>query len=152
MSNPFLSVIVPVYNVEPYLTQCLDSILSQTFADFEVILVDDGSTDGSGALCDSYAEKDGRFLCIHKENGGLVSARQAGFPYAKANTSPLWTATTGSPPACMRACAPPLKKPARKRSAAITPLSQKKATSFAVLPFLQASTTKRSWKSMSIPA
>lgn len=67
MSNPFLSVIVPVYNVEPYLTQCLDSILSQTFADFEVILVDDGSTDGSGALCDSYAEKDGRFLCIHKE-------------------------------------------------------------------------------------
>ena len=59
MSNPFLSVIVPVYNVEPYLTQCLDSILSQTFADFEVILVDDGSTDGSGALCDSYAEKDG---------------------------------------------------------------------------------------------
>ena len=83
MSNPFLSVIVPVYNVEPYLTQCLDSILSQTFADFEVILVDDGSTDGSGALCDSYAEKDGRFLCIHKENGGLVSARQAGFPYAK---------------------------------------------------------------------
>lgn len=83
MSNPFLSVIVPVYNVEPYLPQCLDSILSQTFADFEVILVDDGSTDGSGALCDSYAEKDGRFLCIHKENGGLVSARQAGFPYAK---------------------------------------------------------------------
>lgn len=83
MSNPFLSVIVPVYNVEPYLTQCLDSILAQTFTDFEVILVDDGSTDGSGALCDSYAAKDTRFRCLHKENGGLVSARQAGFRQVK---------------------------------------------------------------------
>lgn len=76
---PFLSVVVPVYNVAPYLAQCLDSILAQTFTDFEVILVDDGSTDGSGALCDSYAGKDSRFRCLHKENGGLVSARQAGF-------------------------------------------------------------------------
>lgn len=76
---PFLSIIVPVYNVAPYLAQCLDSILAQTFTDFEVILVDDGSTDGSGALCDSYAKKDARFRCLHKENGGLVSARQAGF-------------------------------------------------------------------------
>lgn len=83
MSNPFLTVIVPVYNVEPYLVRCLDSILAQTFTDFEVILVDDGSTDGSGALCDSYAEKDARFHCFHKENGGLVSARQAGFGHAK---------------------------------------------------------------------
>ncbi len=83
MSKPFLTVIVPVYNVAPYLANCLDSILAQTFTDFEVILVDDGSTDGSGALCDSYTEKDARFRCLHKENGGLVSARQAGFKEVK---------------------------------------------------------------------
>lgn len=83
MSNPFLSVIIPVYNVEAYLPQCLDSILAQTFTDFEVLLVDDGSTDGSAALCDSYAGKDARFHCFHKENGGHTSARQVGFRQAK---------------------------------------------------------------------
>lgn len=82
MSNPFLSVIVPVYNAESYLARCLDSILAQTFADLEVILVDDGSTDGSAALCDDYAKKDSRFSCIHKENGGHTSARQAGLKQA----------------------------------------------------------------------
>lgn len=76
---PFLSVIVPVYNVEDYLAECLDSILAQTFTDFEVVLVDDGSTDGSRVICDKYAKKDSRIRCIHKENGGLVSARQEGF-------------------------------------------------------------------------
>lgn len=83
MSNPFLSVIIPVYNVEAYLSRCLDSILAQTFTDFEIILVDDGSTDGSAGLCDNYAGKDSRFLCFHKENGGHTSARQAGFRHAK---------------------------------------------------------------------
>lgn len=82
MSNPFLSIIVPVYNAESYLAHCLESILAQTFASFEVILVDDGSTDGSAALCDSYTEKDGRFHCFHKENGGHTSARQAGLRHA----------------------------------------------------------------------
>lgn len=83
MSNPFLSIIIPVYNAESYLTRCLDSILAQTFTGFEAILVDDGSTDGSAALCDSYAKKDSRFCCFHKENGGHTSARQAGLRLAK---------------------------------------------------------------------
>ncbi|MDE7248136.1 MAG: glycosyltransferase [Lachnospiraceae bacterium] len=82
MSNPFLSVIIPVYNVEQYLPRCLDSILAQTFTDFEVLLVDDGSTDSSAALCDSYTGKDSRFRCFHKENGGHTSARQAGLQHA----------------------------------------------------------------------
>lgn len=79
MSTPFLSIIVPVYNVDPYLTCCLDSILAQTFGDFEVLLIDDGSTDISGAICDNYAKRDSRIRCFHKENGGHMSARQAGF-------------------------------------------------------------------------
>lgn len=80
---PFLSIIVPVYNVKPYLAECLDSILAQTFTDYEVLLIDDGSTDGSSALCDEYAGRDSRIRCLHKENGGLVSARQAGFPQTR---------------------------------------------------------------------
>ncbi len=78
-TKPFLSVIVPVYNVKPYLAECLDSILAQTFTDFEVLLIDDGSTDGSSALCDEYAGTDSRIRCFHKENGGHMSARQEGF-------------------------------------------------------------------------
>lgn len=77
--TPFLSIIVPVYNVEAYLAECLDSILAQTFTDFEVLLIDDGSTDGSSALADAYAAKDARIHCFHKENGGHMSARQEGF-------------------------------------------------------------------------
>lgn len=74
----FFSVIVPIYNVEKYLRECVDSILSQTFGDFELILVNDGSKDSSGAICDEYAEKDSRVKVIHKENGGLSDARNAG--------------------------------------------------------------------------
>lgn len=76
--SPLLSVIVPVYNVEAYLARCLDSILAQNLDAMEVILVDDGSTDSSGTICDSYAAKDPRVRVIHKENGGLSSARNAG--------------------------------------------------------------------------
>ena len=72
------SVIVPIYKVEKYLHRCVDSVLAQSFSDFELILVDDGSPDGCPAICDAYAEKDARVRVIHKENGGLVSARQAG--------------------------------------------------------------------------
>lgn len=73
-----ISVIVPVYNVEQYLRQCLDSIINQTYRNLEIILVDDGSTDNSGAICDEYAQIDDRVKVIHKENGGLSSARNAG--------------------------------------------------------------------------
>lgn len=75
---PEFSVIVPIYKVEPYLPQCIDSILAQTYADFELILVDDGSPDNCGKICDAYAAKDTRIQVIHKPNGGLVSARKAG--------------------------------------------------------------------------
>ena len=77
-----ISVIVPVYNVEKYLSRCVDSILGQTFSDLEVILVNDGSGDSSGSICDSYAAKDSRIRVIHKENGGLSSARNAGIDAA----------------------------------------------------------------------
>ena len=76
------SVIVPIYNIEKYLQRCIDSALNQTFADFELILVDDGSPDNCPAICDEYAEKDERIKVIHKKNGGLVSARQAGIKIA----------------------------------------------------------------------
>lgn len=68
--NPKISVIVPVYNVEKYLRRCIDSILSQTFSDFELLLIDDGSKDRSGDICDEYAVKDKRIKVFHKENGG----------------------------------------------------------------------------------
>ena len=77
------SVIVPIYRVEPYLRQCVDSVLAQTYRDFELILVDDGSPDGCPAICDEYAVKDARVKVIHKPNGGLVSARQAGLQAAQ---------------------------------------------------------------------
>ena len=77
-----LSFIIPIYNVEKYLPQCVDSILSQTYTDFEVILVDDGSPDSSGKLCDAYAQKDARVRVIHKPNGGLSDARNAGLDVA----------------------------------------------------------------------
>ena len=76
------SVIVPIYKVEKYLPQCIESILAQTHKDFELILVDDGSPDSCPAICDRYKAKDGRVQVIHKENGGLVSARKAGLEIA----------------------------------------------------------------------
>lgn len=76
------SLIVPVYKVEKYIRTCVDSLLNQTCRDFEIILVDDGSPDTCGAICDEYAEKDSRIRSIHKENGGLMSAWKAGLPFA----------------------------------------------------------------------
>lgn len=73
-----ISVILPVYNTEHYLKQCLDSVLCQTYRDFEVILIDDGSADGSGDICDEYAQKDRRVKVIHQKNRGVSSARNAG--------------------------------------------------------------------------
>lgn len=77
------SIIVPIYNVENYLRQCVDSALQQTFSDFELILVDDGSPDSCGEIVDSYAVRDKRVVAVHKENGGLVSARKAGVQRAR---------------------------------------------------------------------
>lgn len=78
-----VSVIVPVYNAEKYLGECVDSILAQTLRDIEVILVDDGSTDTSSSICDAYAEKDSRVQVIHKANGRAASARNAGLKIAQ---------------------------------------------------------------------
>ena len=80
--NNLISVIVPIYKVEPYLRQCVDSIINQTYKNLEIILVDDGSPDGCPQICDDYAAKDTRVKVIHKENGGLSSARNAGLDIA----------------------------------------------------------------------
>lgn len=79
---PKISVIVPVYKAEAYLHRCVDSLLAQTFRDFEVLLVDDGSPDRSGAICDEYASRDSRVRALHKPNGGVSSARQYGLDNA----------------------------------------------------------------------
>lgn len=77
-----ISIIVPVYNIEKYLDRCIQSILSQTYTNFELLLIDDGSTDSSGAICDSYAEQDSRVRVFHKPNGGVSSARNMGLDNA----------------------------------------------------------------------
>lgn len=79
-----------MYKVEPYLHRCVDSILAQTFTDFELILVDDGSPDGCPAICDEYAKKDSRVHVIHQKNGGLSAARNAGIDWAFANSDSQW--------------------------------------------------------------
>lgn len=78
-----ISIIIPVYNAVNYLTETVESILSQTYRDFEVIIVDDGSTDGSGELCDRLTMRDSRIIAVHKENGGVASARNRGLDEAK---------------------------------------------------------------------
>lgn len=83
MENALITVIVPVYNVEKYLRKCVDSILAQTYQNLEIILVDDGSKDHSGSICDEYAAQDERIVVIHKENGGLSDARNVALDIAK---------------------------------------------------------------------
>lgn len=78
MDHPFFSIVIPVYNTEKELGRCVDSVIAQTFHDFEVILVDDGSTDSSGEICDRYAAQDHRIKTIHKQNGGCSAARNTG--------------------------------------------------------------------------
>ena len=97
---PEVSIIVPVYNTEKYLHKCVDSLLAQSFTDFELLLVNDGSPDNCGAICDKYAESDSRIRVIHKENGGASAARNSGIENAKGEyiafcdsddiVSPMW--------------------------------------------------------------
>lgn len=77
-SNPKISVIVPIYNAEKFLHRCIDSILAQSFTDFELLLIDDGSNDNSGKICDDYAQKDNRIRVFHNENNGIATTRQIG--------------------------------------------------------------------------
>ena len=88
--TPIISVVVPVYNVEPYLHRCIDSILAQTFVDFELILVDDGSPDNCPAICDEYAAHDSRVFVIHQTNQGLSAARNAALDYVFTKNSSTW--------------------------------------------------------------
>lgn len=81
--KPLISVIIPVYQVEPYLKHCIESVINQTYCNLEIILVDDGSTDGSGEICDQYADKDNRIKVIHQENQGLSAARNCGIETAQ---------------------------------------------------------------------
>lgn len=83
MENQLISVILPIYNVENYLRQCLDSIIEQTFHNLEILLVNDGSTDGSGKICQEYLKKDSRIRYFEKENGGLSDARNYGIERAQ---------------------------------------------------------------------
>lgn len=78
-----LSIIIPIYNTEAYLPRCIDSILSQSFTDYELLLIDDGSIDNSGSICDKYAQQDNRIKVFHKKNGGLCSARNTGLDHAQ---------------------------------------------------------------------
>ena len=83
INKPLVSIIVPVYNVEAYLDECMQSVINQTYTNLEIILVDDGATDASGKMCDEYAKKDSRITVIHKSNGGLSSARNAALDIMK---------------------------------------------------------------------
>ena len=78
-----ISVVIPCYNVEPYLERCVSSVIGQTYPELEIILVDDGSTDATGELCDKLSKTDARIKVIHKENGGLSDARNAGIDVAE---------------------------------------------------------------------
>lgn len=82
MKEPLISVIIPIYNPGKYLKPCLDSIINQTYRKLEIILIDDGSTDGSGEVCDRYAAQDGRVICVHQKNAGVSKARNAGLQLA----------------------------------------------------------------------
>ena len=87
---PEISVIVPVYKVEKFIHRCVDSVLGQSYRDFELILVDDGSPDSCGAICDAYALQDSRVRVIHQKNGGLSAARNTGIDYVMANSASHW--------------------------------------------------------------
>lgn len=104
MDNPLISVIIPVYKVEKYLERCVRSVCDQSYRNLEIILVDDGSPDKCPVICDALAEEDDRIKVIHKENGDLSSARNAGLDVAGGGTSDLLTATIIFDRICTRSC------------------------------------------------
>lgn len=85
VEQPMISIVVPIYNVEHFLVQCIESLVQQTYSNIEIVLVDDGSQDRSGDICDLYAKRDGRIVVIHQKNGGVTSARKAGIKIARGN-------------------------------------------------------------------
>ena len=103
-NEPLISVIVPVYKVEKYLDRCVQSIVDQTYKNLEIILVDDGSPDNCPVMCDAWAEKDSRVRVIHKENGGVASARNVGIENTRGGISALLTRMTGLRQICSKLC------------------------------------------------
>ena len=95
--KPMVSVIVPVYNAEQTIRRCVASILDQQFTDLELLLVDDGSTDGSGAICDEFAARDARVTAIHQKNAGSPPPATMPWIWLRASISSFWTVMTGSP-------------------------------------------------------
>ena len=148
--TPSFSVVVPVYNVEPYLRQCIDSILGQSFSDFELILVDDGSPDGCPAICDEYAARDSRITVIHQQNAGLAKARKSGLRRASADyvcfvDSDDWVPPTGWTPYGRRHV-PTICRTSSFLSNVVTWASHPTLSS----PSL-GTTTRRGWRQRSIP-
>ncbi len=90
-----ISIIIPVYNVEAYLDRCIQSVIHQTYQNLEIILVDDGSTDHSGKMCDAYAKSDKRIKVVHKSNGGLSDAEMQGLRLSQELILAMWTVMTG---------------------------------------------------------
>lgn len=128
-----ISVIIPVYKVERYLSRCVDSILNQTFTDFELILVDDGSPDKCGQMCDEYAEINKRIHVIHKKNGGLSDARNAGIDWCYENSNSEWIAFIDSDDWIHPRYLEILYKATQEYNSSISVCSYKKADDF--LPF-----------------
>ena len=99
-----VSIIVPVYKAEMYITECIESVLSQTYPDFELILIDDGSPDNSGNICDEYATKDNRIKVFHKKNGGVSSARNLGIDKSSGDLITFLDADDKLLPNCLDIC------------------------------------------------
>ena len=108
--SPKISIIVPVYKVEQYLPKCIDSILAQTFQNWELLLIDDGSPDNSGNICDEYAHKDSRIRVFHKKNGGVSSARNLGLDYAEGDYVMFVDSDDWISNDCLQVCLDEIKK------------------------------------------
>lgn len=108
--QPLISIIIPVYKVEKYIRRCIDSVIAQTYHDWELILVDDGSPDRSGVICDEYAAKDSRISVYHKENGGVSSARNLGLDKAKGEWVTFVDSDDTILPDCLNICVETIKR------------------------------------------